>query len=400
MSPVDETAQLLLRDALPDPSAADAWLAQWELDQQPGEQFASFLVRSGVFATGANRTVALMAKGYVTLDARAVLAAAPPPPPISKRPPPPPPSSRRTPTLPDISSTVMLRTSTERDLPPLPDRKSGIRVGSQLGRCMLVRQLGIGASGTVYEAFHTGLGIPVAVKVLKRVADTPRLRDEARVLATLNHPNVVRVFDFDADGAYPYMVLELVAGLSLAELIKQCGGLRPDRAVGIVSQAARGLDAAARAGVVHRDVKPANILVASDGAVKVTDLGLAVLSGGGADDGIVGTVPYMAPERFHGGTKAGLAADIYALGVTLFHAVTGRLPFRGGSPMEFMVQHATAPVPAAHEFCPDVPASLSAVIARMMAKEPAGRFGSFSEFLAALSELHAISQSGVTEEWT
>jgi serine/threonine protein kinase len=275
-------------------------------------------------------------------------------------------------------------------------------VGRWMGKCLLTELVGRGGSAMVFRALHTTLRIPVAVKVLlldqierdRRVLDL--LGEEAALLARLNHPNIVRVLDFEGDATYPYLVLEFVEGLSLADLISQSGRLRPDRAVGVMRQVCAGLAEARRLGVVHRDIKPANILVARDGAAKIVDLGLAVIVGAGPSnksssaaglDVLAGTVAYMAPEQSLGGTDLDHRCDIYSLGATFYHAVTGQVPFRGRTMLEVMRKHAQEPVPLAHLAAPDVPPGFSEVIARMMAKQPTERYADYAELDAALAGL-------------
>ena len=274
--------------------------------------------------------------------------------------------------------------------------------------------MGEGGGGTVYEAIHSGLGIRVAVKVLRTAEADPRalagLQAEARLLAHLNHQNLVRIFDFDGDGPVPYLILELVEGLTLADLIAQSGGLRPDKAMRIVAAVAHGLDAAAGIGIVHRDVKPSNILLDRTGRVKLADLGLAVSRNDrltaatgaipAAKAGGGGTVAYMAPERYGGRTGADFRSDVYSLGVTLFEAITGQLPFDGQNAMELMVQHASEPVPLVHVVRHGVPVALSQIIARMMAKAPHERYESYPDLIADLGVASELAAETTTDQPT
>jgi hypothetical protein len=274
------------------------------------------------------------------------------------------------------------------------------RAGMSLGKCLLTEEIGRGGSSVVFRGLHRALGIPVAVKVL--LGGSPAesrvqtlFRREARLLARLNHPNIIRVLDFEDEGAFPYLVLEYVEGLSLGELIQQSGRLQSDRAVDLFLQVCRGLSFAAEAGVIHRDVKPQNILLARDGAAKVADLGLAQVVEGRLNGQfqsnlstamLVGTVAYMSPEQA-AGSRLDHRSDIYSLGATLYHAVTGRVPFRGKAPTQVLLKHASEPPTPPHLVAPHVSAALSAVIVRMLAKDPADRFQTYAELTAALAGL-------------
>jgi len=230
-----------------------------------------------------------------------------------------------------------------------PSKKFSL--GATLGKCVLLEKIGQGSTGTVYRALHKTLNIPVAVKVLhfddsdndRQLYD--RFQTEARLLAQLNHPNIVRVWDFEDDAHAPYLVLEHVEGLSLEELIRQSGRLLLDRALPLMRQVTQSLAAAWKLGIVHRDVKPANILVARDGTAKLADLGLALLVENRAatdltvGNSLAGTVAYMPPEQASG-RQVDHRSDIYALGATFYHVVTGRFPFEGRSRLELLLKHA------------------------------------------------------------
>jgi ferredoxin len=270
--------------------------------------------------------------------------------------------------------------------------------GAQIGKYLLIECIGRGGSGMVYRALHTKLKTPVAVKFLRPdvlAGDPdalPRLTQEAQLLAQLIHPNVVRVLDFEDDPARPFVVMEFVDGLSAADLVKQSGRVSPGRTVEIGLHVLEGLDAARRLGIVHRDVKPGNILLTRDGASKLVDLGLAVVSrpGGQADGSgsatAEGTVGYMSPEQALG-SAVDHRADQYSLGCTLFHLLTGRLPFVGHSPHDVLLKHLRAPVPAAHEVSPAVPVELSRIVQTMMEKSADDRYPSYAALRAELASL-------------
>jgi serine/threonine-protein kinase len=245
----------------------------------------------------------------------------------------------------------------------------------------------------VFRALHPTLHIPVAVKVLRPATggdgDRPlRLMAEAQLLAQLNHPHIVRVFDYDRDGPHAFLVLECVNGPTLAELIDQCGRLQPDRAVRLGRQVAAALAAAHDLGIVHRDIKPANILLTRDGTAKLADLGLATVrtatgqTGAVAADARVGTVCYLAPELAAGNRAADERSDIYAFGATLYHALTGVTLFSGDSPWDVIAQHANAPPPSPRRRVPEITQALADLMLRMVAKKPEDRPASFSAILA------------------
>jgi serine/threonine protein kinase len=280
-----------------------------------------------------------------------------------------------------------------------------VHTGAQVGRYLLLECVGKGGAGVVYRALHTTLKTLVAVKFLRPDigsgdgAAQERLAREAQLLAQLNHPNVVRVLDFEDDPVRPYVVMEFVDGLTAAELIRQSGRLSAGRAVEVALDVAAGLAAAREIGIVHRDVKPGNVLVTRSGASKLVDLGLATVTrpdlAAARPDAppVEGTVGYMSPEAL----SAGLVdhrSDVYSLGATLFHLIAGRLPFTGRSAAEVVMKHLRHPPPAVHEFAPETPPQLSAFIQTMMAKDPAARPQTHQEVRAELMGLlHTLGAS-------
>jgi serine/threonine protein kinase len=298
------------------------------------------------------------------------------------------------------TSSSSLRT----DSPPRQIRD--LQVGQVLGKCLLTEQVGRGATGIVYRGLHQTLNIPVAIKVLQVSAMQShayaQLRSEARLLAQLNHPNVVRVWDFEDNASFPYIVLEYIEGLSLAELIQQSGRLRLDRALHIIMQVASGLEAGERLGIVHRDVKPANILIAKDGTAKLADLGLATLVTQNHEtrtddsintEGLAGTVAYMAPEQASNPQAVDHRADIYALGVTFYHILTGQLPFNGRSRMEVLLKHAREEAVPPHQIVPEIDPGVSEIIAKMMSKSPANRHATYADLLNDLMLLLPLADA-------
>jgi serine/threonine protein kinase len=257
---------------------------------------------------------------------------------------------------------------------------------------VLLRPLGEGATGRVFQAHHKTLNISVALKLLQPgLFSDPRiheqLKHEAQLLARLNHPHVVRVWDFEDDPACPYIMMEYIEGPSLSDLIEQSGRLAPDRTVQLMRHVARGLNAAWKLGIIHRDLKPANILLTRNGDAKLSDLGLALVLGTAPDPArpiAAGTPLYAAPEQCFSPEKVDQRSDIYSLGATFYHALTGVPPFAGDSIGEVMQRHSSESAIPPHHRVPGLPGGLSAIILRMLAKDPAHRFRDYEELLKAL----------------
>ncbi|TLQ47470.1 serine/threonine-protein kinase [Streptomyces marianii] len=255
------------------------------------------------------------------------------------------------------------------------------------------RELGSGGSGRVVLAVHDGTGTPVAVKYLaerlrRDTAFVRAFRSEARLLSGLDTPHVVRLYEYVEcpDGAA--IVMELVDGTALRALLAREGATGAAPALVVLKGSLLGLAAAHRAGVVHRDYKPENVLVAPDGSSKLVDFGIA--AGRGTTPGVAGTPSYMAPEQWTGG-PASPAADVYAATATFFECVTGRKPYTGENFAELALRHTTAPVPV-----DGVPEALRPLIRRGMAKSPQERPESAEAFVA---ELEAIACEAVGPDW-
>ncbi|MEV5434631.1 serine/threonine-protein kinase, partial [Streptomyces sp. NPDC052682] len=249
------------------------------------------------------------------------------------------------------------------------------------GRYRLETAIGRGAMGEVWRAYDETLGRPVAVKLLLGQDSDPtaasRFRLEAQTAGRLNHPHVVGVLDFGAYEDRLFLVMELVQGDSLAGVLARSGPLPAERVADIAAQAAAGLAVAHRQGVVHRDIKPGNLLLAADGTVKIGDFGIArfvddpaaALTATGQ---IVGTSLYLAPERALG-KPAGPAADVYALGCVLYHLLTGRPPFHAESAMAILHQHLDAlPEPPSRLGVP-LPPAFEGYLLGLLAKRPEDR---------------------------
>jgi serine/threonine protein kinase len=279
----------------------------------------------------------------------------------------------------------------------------------QLGGYRILRVLGRGAMGTVYLANQTSLDRQVALKTIQaqwcqNPATVARFTREAYAAAQLTHHNVVQIYDLGADQGVNFYSMEFVKGKSLDELVEQQGKLDPKAAIGYILQAARGLSFAHGHGMVHRDVKPANLLLSDIGVVKVADLGLvktpqmveeenataeaSALAASTANvtsaNMAIGTPAYMAPEQAEDATGVDHRADIYSLGCTLYVLLTGQTPFDGATALEVITKHRTEPVVRPERIDAGIPAPVSDIVVRMIAKLPDDRFANLDEVIAAL----------------
>src|SRR5215210_3987634 len=273
-------------------------------------------------------------------------------------------------------------------------------------RYRLERRLGVGGMATVELALDTRLERHVAVKLLAEhlASDSnfvSRFRREALAAAKLVHPNIVQVFDTGKDKATgrQFIVMEWVDGPSCAEILKELGRLEPPEAADILRQACRGLDYAHRNGVVHRDVKPGNLLRGRDGGqVKLADFGIAKAaehSDMTKVGSVLGTAAYLSPEQARG-ESAGPASDLYALGVVSYQLLAGRLPYEAASLTDLARQQDSAAPPPLHEVDPQIPRSLSLTVARALERDPADRFPDAGAMERALDD----SLRGVAPEPT
>ena len=261
----------------------------------------------------------------------------------------------------------------------------------RLGQYTVLDELGRGGMGQVFRAEHAMMGREVALKVLPRAKSTPEyeaaFQREIRVLARLDHEHLVRALDAGHDAKVYYLVTELVPGLDLRRQVLKYGPLDELEAASVITQAAQGLAYAHEQGLVHRDVKPGNLLVTQDGRVKVLDLGLAgsMLDAESKGTGrVVGTMDYMAPEQIRSPDTVGPAADVYGLGCTLYFALTGQVPFPGGTRKEKAQRQLTeSPTPLA-QLAPHINAELRLVVEGMMKKSPAERIGTAQEVVQRL----------------
>ena len=276
---------------------------------------------------------------------------------------------------------------------PSPDPKPAPRLGSYV----LIKALGSGGMSNVFRAIHEESGSVVAVKVLprtlaKNVTLLQRFIREAKSAEALDHPNIVAIFDRGFDQGRHYLVLEYVEGRDMHDRVRLNGTLGPGEAVNFIREVAEGLRYAAGRGMIHRDVKPANLLMTPDGHAKIIDLGLALQIEDEdervtRDGTTVGTVDYMAPEQARDSRQTSERSDIYSLGCTFYYLLTGSAPFPGGGLSDKLARHYKAPIPEVREHRSDVSESLSLLIRKMMEKRPENRQADYTQLIAALDSL-------------
>jgi serine/threonine protein kinase len=295
-----------------------------------------------------------------------------------------------------------------------------------LGDHVVLDRLGAGGMGVVYKALNRRMDRVVALKVLpagatRSLDSQERFLREVKAAARLSHPNIVTAHHADEQGDIHYLVMEYIEGVDLLRLVRHYGPLTVPEAVSFVMQAARGLEYAHSQGVVHRDVKPSNLLLSCSGTLKVLDMGLALLGestvvdrsthqGGtaGRDDltragEAMGTFGYIAPEQAADARSADCRSDIYSLGCTLHFLLTGRNVYPGGDSTELIEAHRHAPVPSLSELRGDVPPQLDALFQRMMAKRPEDRPQSMTEVIQQLEPFYdpaAAPDASVLDEFT
>lgn len=307
---------------------------------------------------------------------------------------------------------IQLSVNSAPDLLPLKPSALGgdPKVGTYIDRYYLEESLGEGATATIFRSFHKLLRIPVAIKSYKREAmkddplGTQRFLSEAQILIRLEHPNIVRVLDIAVRDSAPYIVFEYVGELSLQGMIQNMGHLPPLRVAQIGAQVAAALDVASSNGLLHRDVKPDNILIRKDGLAKLADFGIATHR---ASDGrtvdelaraglISGTPQYISPEQITTPDKIDFRADMYSLGATLYHAACGHPPFERDSLDELLhAQLEDQPIPLL-SLDPNFDSELSEIIDRMLHKEPTDRFPSLLEIRKRLDSAARRIQSEVS----
>ncbi|HEY9368266.1 protein kinase domain-containing protein, partial [Streptomyces sp.] len=263
------------------------------------------------------------------------------------------------------------------------------------GRYRVDGRIAVGGMATVYRAVDTRLDRVLALKVMHPELATDasfveRFIREAKSVARLSHPNVVGVFDQGADGAYVYLAMEYVAGCTLRDVLRERGALQPRAALDVLEPVLAALGAAHRAGFVHRDMKPENVLIGDDGRVKVADFGLvrAIGSATNTTGTVLGTVSYLAPEQIEHGT-ADTRADVYACGVVLYEMLTGGKPHTGDTPAQVLYRHLNTDVPAPSAAVPGLALDMDELVASATARNPEVRPHDAVALLAQTREARA-----------
>ncbi len=283
-------------------------------------------------------------------------------------------------------------------------------LGQTLGPYQILEKIGQGGMAEVYKGFHPALHRYVAIKLLGQFLQADpsfarRFQREAQAVAALRHPNIIQIFDFGTQNDSHYLVMEYVEGKDLGdEIERRCAGgepFTPNEILQLLSQVADALDYAHEQGVVHRDIKPGNILITEDGRAILTDFGLAMLRDRVSPATMgrsFGTPEYIAPEQAIDSRAAVPQSDIYALGVILYEMVTGHLPFEDESPLSLALKHINEePTPPRH-YVPQLPEAVEAVILRALAKEPTERFPTTRAMVKALREAWAGAGVQLSEE--
>lgn len=266
--------------------------------------------------------------------------------------------------------------------------KAGIVIGE---RYEIIEQVGAGGMSYVYKAKDHKLNRYVAVKVLKSEFSenkgfVSKFRVEAQAAAGLAHPNIVNVYDVGEDNGLHYIVMELVEGITLKEYIEKKARLSVKEAISIAIQVSMGIEAAHNNHIIHRDIKPQNIIISREGKVKVTDFGIArAATSNTITSNVMGSVHYTSPEQARGG-YSDEKSDIYSLGITMFEMLTGRVPFNGETTVSVAIKHIQDEMPSPRDFVPEIPASVEQIIFKCTQKSPDRRYDNVSQVIADLKE--------------
>ena len=258
-------------------------------------------------------------------------------------------------------------------------------------RYEILSKVGSGGMSDVYKAKCHKLNRYVAIKVLKSEFSEDRnfvskFRAEAQAAAALSHPNIVNIYDVGEENGLYYIVMELVEGITLKKYIDKKGRIDVKEAVSIAIQVAQGIQTAHSHHIIHRDIKPQNIIISREGKVKVTDFGIARASSSQTiSSNAVGSVYYISPEQARG-SYSDERSDIYSLGITLYEMVTGMLPFEGDNTVAVALQHIQNELPSPRDYTPDLPISVEKIIYKCTQKKPERRYAKASDVIADLKK--------------
>ena len=267
-----------------------------------------------------------------------------------------------------------------------------VKIGMLIAdRYEVLEKIGTGGMSVVYKAKDHKLNRFVAVKILKQefaenANFVSKFRMEAQAAAGLIHPNIVNVYDVGDEKGMSYIVMELVDGITLKKYIEKKSRLSVKEAISIAIQVSMGLEAAHAHHIIHRDIKPQNIMISKDGKVKVTDFGIAkAATSNTITSNVMGSVHYTSPEQARGG-YSDERSDIYSLGITMFEMLTGRVPFNGETTVAIAIKHIQSPMPSPREFVPDIPRSVEQIVLKCCEKSPDRRYQNMSELIADLKQ--------------
>lgn len=272
-----------------------------------------------------------------------------------------------------------------------------LNIGEHIGQYEITAEIGAGGMASVYQAYHARLDRFVAIKVMHpNMTNDPgfraRFEREARIVARLEHPNIVSVYDFDEYKNQPYLVMRYVEGETLKDRLRE-GKLDTAESLILMSQLAVALSYAHRQGVLHRDLKPSNVIIDDDGIPYLTDFGLARIAGAGEStmsaDVMLGTPQYISPEQAKGGTDLDARTDVYSFGIMLYELLTGRVPYRGDTPYSIVHDQIYTPLPAPRSINPDIPEAAEKVLIKALAKQPADRYDSPTALMNDLKRAYA-----------
>ncbi len=275
-----------------------------------------------------------------------------------------------------------------------------LREGEYVGNYRVISQLGQGGMATVFKAHHASLNRYVALKMIHQsfLNDNQfvaRFKREAQIIAQLEHPNIVPVYDFDEYEGQPFLIMKYIPGIALSDSLVD-GPLELRDTMAVLPKVAAGLDYAHQQGILHRDIKPSNIMLDESARTYVTDFGLARTVDAGESTlsrgMLVGTPAYMSPEQGEGVRELDARSDLYSLGVVMYELIVGRVPFTGGSTYTILRDHMTTPPPSPSSLNPDVPAAVEAVLFRALAKDPDDRFQTASDMVVALRDAFVESK--------